>query len=49
MFQTPIDQGAAVVIFGLFVYLVKVVVNDIRHDMRVIKGLLGEIRDGLKK
>lgn len=46
---TPIEGGAAAIVFGTFAYLVKVVVNDIRHDMHVMKGLLEEIRDLLKR
>lgn len=42
-----LNQAALVVMAGSFIWLVKTVVNDMKHDLIDIKGLLKEIRDGL--
>lgn len=43
-----LNGGALVAMASLFVWLVKVVVNDMRHDVREIKRLLAEIREALR-
>jgi len=48
----PLDymnQGGLVIMAGLAVWLVKVVVNDIKHDVSSIKELLQKIATLLEK
>ncbi len=44
-----LDEAALVVMAGSFIWLVKVVVNDMKHDLSDMRATLLRIEEGLKR